>query len=87
MGMKLWNFVEKVAEIKNPTIYVENYTNDQDLDGNEIHMVEMNVEDTDTEIITATYILEADSKKALDQQVKFTLGAYFNKIDVVNKLY
>ncbi|HSQ02157.1 MAG TPA: hypothetical protein VLM77_02800 [Methanobacterium sp.] len=88
MGMKLWNFVEIVAEIKNATIYVENYTNEQDpSDGKEIHRVEMNVEDTDTEIISASYILEAESKKALDQQVKFTLGGYFNKIDVVNKLY
>jgi BMFP domain-containing protein YqiC len=50
-------------------------------------MVEMKVEDTDSEIVTATYILEAETKKALDQQVKFTLGGYFNKIDVVNKLY
>jgi hypothetical protein len=88
MGMTLWNFVEIVAEIKNATIYVENYTNEQDpSDGKEIHRVEMNVEDTDTEIISASYILEAESKKALDQQVKFTLGGYFNKIDVVNKLY
>ena len=88
MGMTLWNFVEIVGEIKNATIYVENYTNEQDpSDGKEIHRVEMNVEDTDTEIISASYILEAESKKALDQQVKFTLGGYFNKIDVVNKLY
>ena len=88
MGITLWNFVEIVAEIKNATIYVENYTNEQDpSDGKEIHRVEMNVEDTDTEIISASYILEAESKKALDQQVKFTLGGYFNKIDVVNKLY
>jgi ribosome-binding ATPase YchF (GTP1/OBG family) len=88
MGMKLWNFVEIVSEIKNATIYVENYTNEQDnSDGKEIHRVEMNVEDTDTEIISASYTLEAESKKALDQQVKFTLGGYFNKIDVVNKLY
>ena len=50
-------------------------------------MVEMNVEDTDTENIEATFIIEAETKKALDQQVKFTLGGYFNKIDVVNKLY
>ncbi len=86
--MKLWNFVEKVAEIKNVTIYIENYTNEQDpSDGTEIHTVEMNAEDTDTEIITASYTIEAESKKALDHQVKFTLGAYFNKIDVVNKLY
>ncbi len=87
MGMKLWNFVEIVGEINNATIYVENYTNEQDSNGKEIHKVEMNVEDTDTEIITASYVLEAESKKDLDQQVKFTLGGYFNKIDVVNKLY
>jgi len=87
MGMKLWNFVEIVGEINNATIYVENYTNEQDSNGKEIHNVEMNVEDTDTEIITASYVLEAESKKDLDQQVKFTLGGYFNKIDVVNKLY
>jgi hypothetical protein len=88
MGMKLWNFVEKVGEIENATIYVENYTCEEDPStGKEIHTVEMNVEDTDTEITTASYMLEAESKKALDQQVKFTLGGYFNKIDVVNKLY
>ena len=85
--MKLWDFVEKVTEIENPTIYVENYTCEDDSNGKEIHMVEMNVEDTDTEIIAGKYILEAESKKNLDQQVKFTLGGYFNKIDVVNKLY
>jgi hypothetical protein len=86
--MKLWDFVERVAEIENATIYVENYANEQDnSDGTEIHTVEMNVEDTDTEIVTGPYVLEAESKKALDQQVKFTLGAYFKKIDVVNKLY
>ncbi len=87
LAMKLWDFVEKVTEIENATIYIENYTCEDDPNGKEIHMVEMNVEDTDTEIITATYILEAESKKNLDQQVKFTLGGYFNKIDVVNKLY
>jgi hypothetical protein len=85
--MKLWNFVEIVTEIKNPTIYVEHYICEDSSDGKEIHMVEMNVEDTDTENIEATYILQAESKKDLDQQVKFTLGGYFNKIDVVNKLY
>ena len=74
-------------KLNNATIYVENYTNEQDSNGKEIHKVEMNVEDTDTEIITASYVLEAESKKDLDQQVKFTLGGYFNKIDVVNKLY
>ncbi len=87
MVMKLYNFVEIVTEIENPTIYVENYTCEDSSNGNEIHMVEMNVEDTDTENIEATYILEAESKKALDQQVKFTIGGYFNKIDIVNKLY
>jgi BMFP domain-containing protein YqiC len=50
-------------------------------------MVEMDVKDTDTEKIEATFIIEAKSKKTLDKQVKFTLGGYFNKIDVVNKLY
>jgi len=87
MSMKLYNFVDIVTEIKNPTIYVENYTCEQKSEDNEIHSVEMNVEDTDTENIEATYIIEAESKKALDQQVKFTIGGYFNKIDVVNKLY
>lgn len=87
MSMKLYEFVEIVTEIKNATIYIENYTCEQNSDDNEIHTVEMNVEDTDTENIEATYILEAESKKALDQQVKFTLGGYFNKIDIVNKLY
>jgi hypothetical protein len=87
MVMKLYNFVEIVTEIENATIYVENYTCEDSSNGNEIHMVEMNVEDTDTENIEATFIIEAESKKALDQQVKFTLGGYFNKIDVVNKLY
>ncbi len=87
MAMTLWNFVEIVEEIENATIYIENYTNEENSDGKEIHRVEMNVEDTDTEIIMGTYILEAESKKALDQQVKFTLGGYFKKIDVVNKLY
>ena len=87
MVMKLYNFVEIVTEIENATIYVENYTCEDSTNGNEIHMVEMNVEDTDTEKIEATFIIEAESKKALDQQVKFTLGGYFNKIDVVNKLY
>jgi hypothetical protein len=86
MAMKLYDLVGKVEEIENATIYVENYTN-QELDGKEIHQVEMNVEDTDTEIVTGPYILEAESKQALDHQVKFTLGAYFKKIDVVNKLY
>ena len=87
MAMTLWNFVEIVEEIENATIYIENYTNEDNSDGKEIHRVEMNVEDTDTEIIMGSYILEAESKKALDQQVKFTLGGYFKKIDVVNKLY
>jgi hypothetical protein len=87
MVMKLYNFVEIVTEIENPTIYVENYTCEDSSDGKEIHMVEINVEDTDTENIEATFIIEAESKKSLDQQVKFTLGGYFNKIDVVNKLY
>ncbi|WP_048192160.1 hypothetical protein [Methanobacterium sp. SMA-27] len=87
MAMTLWNFVEIVEEIENATIYIENYTNEENSDGKEIHRVEMNVEDTDTEIIMGSYILEAESKKALDQQVKFTLGGYFKKIDVVNKLY
>lgn len=88
MGITLWNIVEKVEEIKNPTIYVENYTNEEDpSDEGEIHRVEINVEDTDTEIVTGPYILEAKSKKELDQQVKFTLSGYFRKVDVVNKLY
>ena len=87
MVMKLYNFVEIVTEIENATIYVENYTCEDSSNGKEIHMVEMNVEDTDTENIEATFIIEAETKKALDQQVKFTLGGYFNKIDVVNKLY
>lgn len=86
MAMKLWNFVEKVNEIKNATIYVENYSYDELDSGEEIHRAEMNVEDTDTENIIATYIIEADSKKALDNQVKFTIGGYFNKIDIVNKI-
>ena len=86
--MKLWNFVEEVTKIENPTIYVENYTNEENpSNGKELHRVEMSVEDTDTEIIEATYVLEAESKRELDQQVKHTLGGYFNKIDVVNKLY
>jgi hypothetical protein len=86
--MKLYEFVEIVTEIENPTIYVENYTNEENpSNGKELHRVEINVEDTDTEIIKATYILEAETKRELDQQVKFTLGGYFNKIDVVNKLY
>jgi hypothetical protein len=86
--MKLWNFVEEVTKIENPTIYVENYTNEENpSNGKELHRVEMSVEDTDTEIIKATYVLEAESKRELDQQVKHTLGGYFNKIDVVNKLY
>jgi hypothetical protein len=87
MAMKLYDLVNKVEEIENVTIYVENYTNEDDSAGNEIHRVEINAEDTDTEIVTGPYVLEADSKQALDQQVKFTLGAYFKKIDVVNKLY
>ncbi|MDZ4171410.1 MAG: hypothetical protein U1C19_04540 [Methanobacteriaceae archaeon] len=87
MAMKLYDLVNKVEEIENATIYVENYTNEEDADGNDIHRVEINLEDTDTEIVTGPYILEAESKTALDQQVKFTLGAYFKKIDVVNKLY
>jgi hypothetical protein len=87
MSMKLYDFVEIVTEIKNPTIYVENYTCEQNSEDKEVHSVEINVEDTDTENIEATYIIEAETKKALDQQVKFTLGGYFNKIDVVNKLY
>ena len=65
MVMKLYNFVEIVTEIENPTIYVENYTCEDSSNGNEIHMVEMNVEDTDTENIEATFIIEAESKKAL----------------------
>jgi len=86
--MKLYEFVDIVTEIENPTIYVENYTNEENpSNGKELHRVEINVEDTDTEIIKATYILEAETKRELDQQVKFTLGGYFNKIDVVNKLY
>ncbi len=87
MVMKLYEFVDIVTEIENATIYVENYTCEDSSNGKEIHMVEMNVEDTDTENIEATFIIEAETKKALDQQVKFTLGGYFNKIDVVNKLY
>jgi hypothetical protein len=87
MAMKLYDLVNKVEEIENATIYVENYTNEEDADGNDIHRVEINLEDTDTEMVTGPYILEAESKLALDQQVKFTLGAYFKKIDVVNKLY
>jgi hypothetical protein len=87
MAMKLYDLVNKVEEIENATIYVENYTNEEDADGNDIHRVEINLEDTDTEMVTGPYILEAESKVALDQQVKFTLGAYFKKIDVVNKLY
>ena len=86
--MKLYESVDIVTEIENPTIYVENYTNEENpSNGKELHRVEINVEDTDTEIIKATYILEAETKRELDQQVKFTLGGYFNKIDVVNKLY
>jgi len=86
--MKLYEFVDIVTEIENPTIYVENYSNEENpSNGKELHRVEINVEDTDTEIIKATYILEAETKRELDQQVKFTLGGYFNKIDVVNKLY
>jgi hypothetical protein len=86
--MKLYEFVEIVTEIENPTIYVENYTNEENpSNGKELHKVEISVEDTDTEITKATYILEAETKRELDQQVKFTLGGYFNKIDVVNKLY
>jgi hypothetical protein len=54
--MKLWDFVEKVTEIENATIYVENYTCEDDPNGKEIHMVEMNVEDTDTEIIAGSRI-------------------------------
>ena len=87
MVMKLYEFVDIVTEIENATIYVENYTCEDSSNGKEIHMVEMSVEDTDTENIEATFIIEAETKKALDQQVKFTLGGYFNKIDVVNKLY
>ncbi len=88
MGLTLWNIKEKVEEIKNPTVYVENYTNEEDPSGEgEIHRVEINVEDTDTEIVTGPLILEANSKQALDQQVKFTLSGHFRKVDVVNKLY
>ncbi|MCK9151367.1 hypothetical protein [Methanobacterium alcaliphilum] len=86
MALKLYDLVDKVEKISNATIYVENYTNEE-IDGKEFHQVEMNVEDTDTEMVIGPYILEAETKQALDQQVKFTLGAYFKKIDVVNKLY
>ncbi len=86
MALKLYDLVNKVEELENATIYVENYTNEE-VDGKEIHRVEMNVEDADTEEVTGPYILEEESKQTLDQQVKFTLGAYFKKIDVVNKLY
>lgn len=88
MGITLWDLVGKVEAIENPTIYVENYTNEEDpKEEGEIHRVEINVEDTDTEIVTGPYILEAKTKQALDQQVKFTLSGYFRKVDVVNKLY
>lgn len=88
MGITLWDLVGKVESIENPTIYVENYTNEDDpKEDGEIHRVEINVEDTDTEIVTGPYILEAKSKQALDQQVKFTLSGHFRKVDVVNKLY
>lgn len=88
MGITLWDLVEKVEAIENPTLYVENYTNEEDPKGEgEIHRVEINVEDTETELVTGPYILEANSKQALDQQVKFTLSGYFRKVDVVNKLY
>ncbi|MDO8869534.1 MAG: hypothetical protein Q7U35_11745 [Methanobacteriaceae archaeon] len=87
MAMKVYDLVNKAEEIENATIYVENYTNKEDANGKEIHVVEINLEDTDTEKVTGPYILEADTKSALDSQVKFTLGAYFKKIDVVNKLY
>jgi|GEM_PF-2756700 len=88
MGITLWDLVGKLDEIKNPTVYVENYTNEEDpKDGGEIHRVEINLEDTDTEVVTGPYILEAKSKQALDQQVKFTLSGHFRKVDVVNKLY
>ena len=88
MSITLWDLVGKVESIENPTIYVENYTNEEDpKEEGEIHRVEINVEDTDTEIVTGPYILEAKTKQALDQQVKFTLSGHFRKVDVVNKLY
>lgn len=65
---------------------MENYTNQKDANGKEIH-IRKEMEDADTEEVTGPYILEEESKQTLDQQVKFTLGAYFKKIDVVNKLY
>lgn len=86
MALKLYDLVNIAEEIENATIYVENYTNDE-VDGKEIHRVEITVENTDTEEVSDPLILEEESKQALDRQVKFTLGAYFKKIDVVNKLY
>lgn len=86
MALKLYDLVNIAEEIENATIYVENYTNEE-VDGNEIHRVEITVENTDTEEVSDPLILEEESKQALDRQVKFTLGAYFKKIDVVNKLY
>lgn len=86
MALKLYDLVNIAEEIENATIYVENYTNEE-VDGKEIHRVEIKVENTDTEEVSDSLILEEESKQALDQQVKFTLGAYFKKIDVVNKLY
>jgi hypothetical protein len=41
--------------------YVENYTNKEDANGKEIHVVEINLEDSDTEKVTGQYILEAAS--------------------------
>jgi hypothetical protein len=86
MALKLYDLVNIAEEIENATIYVENYTNEE-VDGKEIHRVEITVENTDTEEVSDPLILEEESKQALDRQVKFTLGAYFKKIDVVNKLY
>lgn len=86
MAIQLYDLVGKAEELENVTIYVENYINEE-IDGKEIHRVEINLEDTDTEMVTGPYVIEAETKQALDQQVKFTLGAYFKKIDVVNKLY
>jgi len=84
MNMKLWNFLEKISEIEDKTIYIENYQYEQDpTDGSEEHSIEINCEDNESETYEASYLLTADTRENLEKQVEFLKNEYLEGIEIV----
>lgn len=69
MNMQRWNFFERAQGIVNKVIYIENYMEESDVDSTN-YIVQVNVEDADSETIDANFKIQANSREDLESEIE-----------------